>query len=139
VRATYWKDGKLAIRCYACATRECAPPPRAQATAIVPVDGRYIRFGELPHGGFSTDYSTGTVLRGVSVFWAGQPVDGLWTIAGCYSGIAEGSLRHFIAQRRNVYLVSGREVGIGPDGEPLITDVAVISRLIWQRGGFVVA
>jgi hypothetical protein len=36
-------------------------------------------------------------------------------------------------------LVSGREVGIGSDGEPLITDVAIMSRLIGQRGGFVVA
>jgi hypothetical protein len=77
----------------------------------------YIRFGNLPEDGRSTNKVTGEKEIGVSVYRAkfyenGYKVEIPWYSQGTY---------HSISDRRPIYRVWGEVIGAGSDGEPCIT------------------
>jgi len=82
----------------------------------------YIRFGEIPDGEQSYDSSAEQYEDGVSVY--GE---------ACVDGVhvpTEGQiLGALLLLQRDSYLVSGRRVGTGADGEPLIRDVEIEQEL----------
>jgi hypothetical protein len=97
----------------------------------------YIRFGSLPRSGKSRNHLTGRLERGVSVYSAQRNL-----LAGTYeltgSGLAGAAIMAAITGQA-AYLVTGREIGAGSDGEPLIRDAEVICELRYDRdkAGFV--
>lgn len=114
-----------------------APPAwlKARARSRSPL---YIRFGDLPEGGRS---STGRrewiavglpgMVRGiegdreagVSVFRGHRGADGALMVDVCESVGLAACLREMLRQERPAHLATGREVGTGPMGEPLLADV----------------
>lgn len=108
------------------AMAELAGAARRPDALIDGEDGLYIRIGELPEGGRSTNWATGEQERGVSAYEAVYD-----PVAGAYEahGALPGALVQAAVSGRDAYLVGGREVGRGSDGEPLVTDVRVIRRL----------
>lgn len=107
---------------------------------------RYIRFGDIPEDERSTIGKSPNIYahimrtsdkeHGVSVFDAEWSEDmQRWAIVnvGNYA-----SLDGLLAQHRPAFLVTGREVGEGIDGEPVLRDVQIIEQLpyneLWVPG-----
>lgn len=92
----------------------------------------YIRFGDLPEDGQSTDHTTGRKEHGVSVFGADEE-DGVYSVTGAKV------MQALLLLPRGAYLVSGERVGTGADGEPVIRDVEIECELTTPKdcGGFV--
>lgn len=81
----------------------------------------YVRFGDIPPGENSKNYLTGKTERGVSVYEAimrDNKVNILMpslTYSCCVSlsGVLD----------RPMHILTGKVVGIGSDGEPLLIDI----------------
>ena len=84
----------------------------------------FIRFGDLPPEGKSRNHATGEYEAGVSVYRGKLYPDGSWVVD---ISINQGAWCLFSS--RPVYLVTGHEVGIGSDGEPVLADCKIIRRL----------
>jgi hypothetical protein len=84
----------------------------------------YIRYGDLPRGGRSRNHDTNEYESGISVYRGKMYPDGSWAVD---AGINQGAWCLF--SNRPVYLVSGREIGTGSDGEPVLADCVVDRRL----------
>lgn len=99
----------------------------------------YIRFGNLPEGGRSTNYVTGKKERGVSVYVAKVDLE-TGAIVFDENGTDIGTLMFMIGDR-TPYLVSGQEAGVGADGEPVLRKVQIVGTLRYDAtlGGFVEA
>ena len=98
----------------------------AIAAMVRPLDGDiYIRFGDLPECGQSTNWATKQAEAGISAYET--TYDG---ITGCYRcyGALQGAEIAYLIKEANVYLITGREVGRGSDGEPLLADVRIIAQ-----------
>lgn len=106
----------------------------------------YIRIGEIPSDEKSAVHRGDAVVGyedGVSVYDCVE-TDGLYRIVMplplkegqgmTYEGMIQEitQCRYKIAKPRNVYLVSGTEVGKGHDNEPLIKDVKILEDLTEQ-------
>ena len=77
----------------------------------------YVRFGDIPKSGFSTDWSSGRKEKGVSVFKGKILPDGsILPMPGTNQEL--GSL--LTMNDRPLYVVEGEEVGSGADGEPVL-------------------
>jgi len=85
------------------------------------IDIYYIRHGAPPAGGKSRNHATGDLESGVSYYAAEASYDNLPD---------DGPI---------VYLVTGKHVGYGSDGESLLADVRVISQIEWSKehSGFI--
>ena len=99
----------------------------------------YIRFGNLPKGGRSRNYATGTIEAGVSVFDARYNLlTGAVELAG---GALAGAaiMAAFGAYGDAVMLVTGESAGVGSDGEPVLRKVKTLAQLSYDesKGGFV--
>lgn len=94
----------------------------------------YIRFGDLPDGGQSTDHSSGSKEAGISVYEAVEDDEQEDT----YHPAGQQVLAVLLMLNRDVYLLSGERVGTGADGEPLIRDVETEAELemCGETGGF---
>jgi len=91
----------------------------------------YIRYNALPACGHSTNYATGEAEHGVSCYRAAWDL-----VAGCYrrSGPGlDGAAFSYLLQGADIFLISGREIGIGADGEPLLHDPSVLAELCFDR------
>jgi hypothetical protein len=98
----------------------------------------YIRFGNLPKGGRSRNYATGTIEAGVSVFEARYNLlTGAVELAG---GALAGAaiMAAFGAYGDTVLLVTGQYAGVGSDGEPVLRNVKTLAQLSYDesKGGF---
>lgn len=87
----------------------------------------YLRFGRLPEDGRSSHVITGRKEKGVSVYEAKPNLFGEYQVdldamKFPYVGAA-------LQAEREGYLVEGREVGRGSDGEPLLQDAKIVRRL----------
>jgi len=82
----------------------------------------YIRFGEIPDGEQSYDGSSDEYEDGVSVY-------GEEFVGGVHVPTEGQVLGALLLLQRDAYLVSGRRVGTGADGEPLIRDVEIEQEL----------
>lgn len=79
----------------------------------------YIRYGDIPAGGYSRNAATGELEKGVSVFYAEYAKNGEYRPLP-KNNQQLGSLLTLIADKRPVYRVRGTEVGTGGDGEPVL-------------------
>ena len=85
-----------------------------------------MRFGEIPEGGRSYNYRDERQEEGLSVY------DAMFDENGSYMIIAgNGYLRFGAAtySNRPAYKVSGKLVGEGTDGEPLLVNIYDVSAL----------
>lgn len=94
----------------------------------VPAARLYIRYGDLPEGGRSTNHRTGEREEGVSVY----PV--AWLGPDDYAPVlpSREALQTYYSSElhdRPAYLVRGRWVGWGSDMEPLLADVQIVQRI----------
>lgn len=102
---------------------------------------KYIRFGEIPPGEKSQEYFRDApvkYLAGVSVYDA-KLQNGKYHIVlpnpcnECTIDTIHGLLLDTIVSKsRRAYLVTGKLVGRGTDGEPLIRDINVIEDITEQ-------
>jgi len=96
----------------------------------------YIRFGDVPEGERSEGYILGESFQemGVSVYDADWDKNFLWwdlNLPGGESG--PGTMASLLGGDRPIYLVQGKQVGEGADGEPLLRDVKTVKRLnVWD-------
>lgn len=87
----------------------------------------FIRFGDIPKGSISKNWSSGAKEKGISVYGVKKDLntDTVW-----FDGRGEvGAALMSLAQGRKIYLVSGDVVGRGTDGEPVIKNAKMISQL----------
>ena len=84
----------------------------------------YLRIGDWnPDRPYSKNWARGTLEKGLSVYDLGD--DGL-PVAPTGSEWAEQDMRERLHSDEPKYLVTGRRVGTGHDGEPLLRDPKVI-------------
>ena len=89
----------------------------------------FIRLGDLPPAGRSANHATGRAEIGISVFrgqW--RPEAGVARILP-RTPQEVGSLLGLVAHGLPAYIVDGRVVGTGSDGEPLLADVTIRARV----------
>jgi hypothetical protein len=99
----------------------------------------YVRFGSLPRGGASQDFARGQRLRGVSVYPArADPLEHVLRFDEAHPHTGEHAFTIGTVLDRPAWLVTGKEVGIGPDNEPLLDAVTPLVRIQYQpqAGGF---
>jgi hypothetical protein len=99
----------------------------------------YVRFGSLPRGGASQDFARGQRLRGVSVYPArADPLEHVLRFDEAHPHTGEHAFTIGTILDRPAWLVTGKEVGIGPDNEPLLDAVTPLVRIQYQpqAGGF---
>jgi len=151
-----WADYDLAGRLIDAGSDWCTTPTytdyedwQAAVTecvaAIAPIVGHgwhrldlYIRFGRLPRGGRSRNHATGSSEQGISCYSARLAANGTIILAG--DGLSGAAIMAAAGQYDDyAILVSGRRVGTGSDGEPLIASPKILSKLTWDEGksGFV--
>jgi len=87
----------------------------------------YIRFGKLPVGGKSHDYRDNNTLSGVSCYRALQLTSGKVRLLLTKTQAAISNVSGF--QGRQAYEITGKEVGTGPDGEPLLINAKLGRRV----------
>jgi GNAT superfamily N-acetyltransferase len=107
--------------------------------SIVPAPEYYIRFGDIPKGERSAIGASPNIYahlsrrsnkeKGVSVFSTVKN-GRRWSIidVGNYA-----SLDGLLSQQRPAYLVTGRVVGQGIDGEPVLRDVVIVQELRYSQ------
>lgn len=90
----------------------------------------YIRYGELPPDGKSKIHNrAGEIIgeeKGVSVF---EYIEGRGIVVPDNQNARDDFLKLSNSYWKPAYLVSGEEVGIGSDGEPLLDNVKVITEI----------
>jgi hypothetical protein len=86
----------------------------------------YVHFGLLPANGRSHNHLTGLDEDGVSVYEAIERDDRLDVILPSLTESACVSLSGCL--RRPIYIVTGRQIGRGSDGESLLSDVEIVGR-----------
>lgn len=93
---------------------------------------RYIRFGKLPKGGKSKNHATGESEEGVSCYEAlYNPFTRAWELAG--SALSAAAIAGAFGIYDSVWLLSGEVVGIGSDGEPLLSGAKAETELVYDR------
>lgn len=90
----------------------------------------YLRFGNIPESGFSNIYKDRIVIGkeiGVSVYDVVLMTDGWHIILPKPITITcINTLSQLVHERRPVYILSGKEVGIGTDKEPLLENPKIL-------------
>lgn len=103
-----------------------------------PYNEVYLRFNDLPKNGKSKNFATSEEEKGVSCYSL------IWdVVSGCYKRTEEGlegAMVAYAIQGAPIYFVTGKECGIGSDGEPVLKDAKVVSRARFdsQKDGYVV-
>jgi len=87
----------------------------------------YVRYGRLPAGGRSRNHADGTFEAGVSVYHGEMLATG--EARPLPRGTAEwvGQV-NFAGLGAALYIVAGREIGHGADGEPLLAGCRIVRR-----------
>lgn len=95
---------------------------------------KYIRFGEIPKNEQSAIYHHGEFrgyLNGTSVYNAAY-LDKKWMVVLPLK-ITIDTIPTYeclrVYQKRKVYLITGKEIGIGNDGEPLVYNIHILKDL----------
>lgn len=85
----------------------------------------YVRYGKLPKGGRSRNHADGLLESGVSVFHGERLPNGearpLPKTNQCFASMVS-------IMDRPLYIVTGREIGHGSDGEPILANCR-----IWRK------
>ena len=100
----------------------------------------YLRFGDIPTSGLSNIWLNDQIIGqelGVSVYDAVLMTDGWHVILPKpITHKVINTLYILIAEKRSVYILSGEEIGIGTDGEPLLKDPHIlleITKDFWKN------
>jgi len=88
----------------------------------------YVRYGDLPVNGRSANHADGTAESGVSVY-RGMYLEATGEAIALPATNAEACGMLTIADRQ-MYIVSGREVGTGSDGEPVLADAKIVAKAV---------
>lgn len=97
----------------------------------------YIRFGEIPEHEQSIKYNSESKEIGVSVYDAIEMTDGWHVIIPLPFSLSQGATyNHLINNDRCIYLVTGNEVGIGMDNEPLLKNVKILKDITYEKEQF---
>ena len=104
---------------------------------------KYIRFGEFPVDGKSGIYRSGILMgkeNGISVYFC-KKIKGLWHVCmpsnfkigqgDTYEGLIDDVVHRYrdVKNQGKVYLVRGKLVGYGSDGEPLIKNARIVKQI----------
>ena len=93
----------------------------------------FIRFGEIPKTLKSGIWKNGIKIGeeiGVSVYDAVEMTDGWHAIMPLPISPSQGiTYDYLVNNSKVVYLVTGNEIGIGSDNEPLLNNIRVIDDL----------
>lgn len=85
----------------------------------------FVRFGDLPKGGKSTNHATGHKEAGVSVIAARQSLE-----SGKIEILPYGASPTWLwVASRQLYEVTGRYIGRGSDGEPLLSNARIVAEI----------
>ena len=87
----------------------------------------YIRYGDIPASGRSRNYADGVLEKGVSVYrgkYLPETDEIMITPSHHYQEFGE-----LFIKDRPAYIVVGEEVGIGSDGEPLLSGVRKVKKI----------
>ena len=85
----------------------------------------FVRYGDLPANGISANHADGTSESGVSVY-RGLHLEATGEAIALPATNAQTCGMLTIAARP-MYIVSGREVGTGSDGEPVLADAKIVA------------
>jgi hypothetical protein len=113
-------------------------------TDALPVDADedlYVRFGDLPEGGRSTNHIDGSEESGASVYAASvESVPPTVDEPAMFVPYGPKSLQIILLATRDTYLVTGDEDGRGVDGEPVLENAEIVAPLAYQSdaGGWVI-
>ncbi len=101
----------------------------------------YIRYGDLPKGGRSTNYTTGRKENGVSVYAAKYDIETGAIVFDDEAGVHNPGTLAYLMDDRTPHLVTGQEAGAGSDGETLLRKVRIVANLRYdaKKGGFEIA
>ena len=104
---------------------------------------KYIRFGEIPAEEKSFIYRNSVPIgreKGISVYF-GKKIKGLWHACmpntfkfgqgNTYESLIDDVLHRSkdVKDQRKTYLVKGKFIGYGSDGEPLIKNARILKRI----------
>lgn len=87
----------------------------------------FVRFGPLPAAGRSRNHADGALEAGVSVYRGQRLRDGRARVEPRTNAEIVGHL-YLAADARQLYIVAGREIGVGSDGEPLLADCRILKK-----------
>lgn len=100
----------------------------------------YLRFGDIPTSGLSNIWLRDEIIGqelGVSVYDAALMADGWHVILPKpITRNVINTLYGLLAQKKPVYILSGEEVGIGTDGEPLLKNPQTLLEItedFWKK------
>jgi len=105
--------------------RALADTQERQRTEWSGAEPCYLRLGGLPAGGRSRNHADGTLECGVSVFRGLLRADGEVRPALSDHTLIDW---HMLSERP-LYIVEGREAGIGADGEPVLCNARIVRRV----------
>lgn len=91
----------------------------------------YLRFGDLPPCGTSSAYLFGLRECGVSVYPGSRPDDGFYVLdfRRPLLGIDTRFLAPLLWMGRPLYVVEGKQVGVGGCGEPVLEDARIVEEV----------
>lgn len=87
----------------------------------------YVRYGKLPPDGRSRNHADGSLEAGVSVYRGERLPSGEARAIPSTNAEMWGALRLQLTDRE-LYIVTGDEIGVGSDGEPLLCNAR-----IWRK------
>lgn len=87
----------------------------------------YIRFGRVPKHERSKNYATGQIEQDVSAHAALRTAEGLFIFDEDQPLYNWGTMVFLIG--KETYLLQGRRVGWGSDGEPLLRSIRILGKL----------
>jgi hypothetical protein len=103
----------------------------AIAAGIAPIAAAqgdlYIRFGALPTQGRSRNHATGSSEAGVSAYDAAIDYRGGYRLADSPATFDP----HLLG--RSAYVITGRRVGTGSDGESVVVDAEIIAKVAYDQ------
>lgn len=94
----------------------------------------YIRWNTLPASGHSTNWATGQVEKGVSVY-AARYNPALDIVEMIENGTNSGAMLGYMFDGAPAYLVTGEANGLGADGEPLLRNIKLIAEMKIEEEG----
>lgn len=91
----------------------------------------YLRFGDLPEDGYSSAYMFGLRDPGVSAYPGSRLESGSYVLDfdRLLTGLDTRFLAWLLQQGRPLYVVEGRQVGIGGMAEPVLADARIVEEV----------
>ncbi len=101
----------------------------------------YIRYGDIPKSGRSTNFATGQKENGVSVYAAKYDIETGAIIFDDEAGVYDPGAIMYLTGDRTPHMVTGQEAGAGSDGETLLRKVRIVADLRYdaEKNGFEIA